>query len=53
MSILSIFKKLRGKWRLPTYTIQWYPSGRSCASGAKRKLSNLLPLMVRRAEWRR
>jgi hypothetical protein len=35
--------------------IQWYPAGKSCTNGKNKKIgiSNVPPLMVRKAEWRR
>gem|GEM_PF-5829118 len=55
MSIISILRKLRGKWHLPPHTLRWYPSERSCSSStnSSRKPSFTPPLMVRRADWRR
>ena len=37
------------------FTIQWYPSSRSCVrtGGAKVNPQQMPPLMVRKAEWRR
>jgi hypothetical protein len=53
-----MFGKLK-KNRLPLkpklFTIQWYPSARSCVNQGSRRVKpeHMPPLMVRKAEWRR
>lgn len=53
-----MFAKLN-KFRLclkpKLYTIDWYPSNRSCLNKDSRKFKaqQMPPLMVRKAEWRK
>jgi len=53
--MFSKLKKNKVSIKPELFIIRWYPSNRSCANTARRKIrpEHMPPLMVRKPEWRR